>query len=76
MNSLFQANVGNRNKDPKFIRQLTTAILETTLGIYYNYIFFRILINIIILLQVIMEKKIWWNFLESKDICELSLCYS
>lgn len=40
---LFQANVGNRDKDPKFIRHLMTAILETTLGMYYNYIFFRIL---------------------------------
>lgn len=32
-----------------------TAILETTLGMYYNYIFFKILV--IILLQVIIEKK-------------------
>jgi len=31
INLLFQANVGNREKDPKFIRHLMTAILE-----YYN----------------------------------------
>lgn len=39
INLLFQANVGNREKDPKFIRHLMTAILETTLGIYLNTIF-------------------------------------
>jgi len=45
INLLFQANVGNREKDPKFIRHLMTAILETTLGIYCNTLFFEIFLN-------------------------------
>lgn len=31
---LLQENVGSRVKDPKFIRTLMTAILETSIGIY------------------------------------------
>lgn len=47
INFLFQANVGNRDKDPKFIRHLMTAILETTLGTYFT-LCFKIFIIIII----------------------------
>lgn len=51
-NLLFQANVGNRDKDPKFIRHLMTAILETTLGTYYKILFLKIFNDI-----QVMRKK-------------------
>jgi len=42
---LFQVNVGNREKDPQFIRHLMTAILETTLGMYRSTLSFKIFLN-------------------------------
>lgn len=39
---LLQVNVGNRVKEPEFIRVLTTAILETSMGTYCYYILFFI----------------------------------
>lgn len=37
---LLQGNVGNRVKEPEFIRVLTTAILETSMGMFCYFIIF------------------------------------
>lgn len=69
---LFQANVGSREKDPKFIRHLMTAILETTLGTYRNMLIFEVFLNNFFDFMIKMSMMI--HFVQSKDTYKLFLC--
>ncbi|XP_012530181.1 eukaryotic translation initiation factor 4 gamma 3 isoform X2 [Monomorium pharaonis] len=67
--SWITANVGNREKDPKFIRHLMTAILETTLERHYGT--WKLNLETFASLQTLIQR-----FVDADELLELQCLYA
>ncbi|XP_018054819.1 PREDICTED: eukaryotic translation initiation factor 4 gamma 3 isoform X5 [Atta colombica] len=67
--SWITANVGNREKDPKFIRHLMTAILETTLERHHGT--WKLNLESFTTLQTLIQR-----FVDANEVLELQCLYA
>ncbi|XP_070158177.1 eukaryotic translation initiation factor 4 gamma isoform X3 [Polyergus mexicanus] len=67
--SWITANVGNRDKDPKFIRHLMTAILETTLERHHGT--WKLNLDTFASLQTLIQR-----FVDANELLELQCLYA